>query len=518
MYHPACSRHMDAYWYPTRLLDVSQDPIRLRLSQEEQITGPYATLSHCWGRNPFWVLTSATMPRLLAGVPLESFKRSFQEAIQITRRLGIDYLWIDCYCIVQEQDHRASIDWESEAALMGQVYGNGLVNIAAAGASNPSQGLFAVRDSADWLLAYLLRWLPTTDCPVDTYMLKIKDEDSTVQFDRLSKSPLFKRAWVIQEAVLSRRMLSFNGAEILWQCSETAACEFFPSGMTADAHFRQSAVSLSCFWSLKVSSFVKSWYQLPPTQSSKHAPGNWRTTIWRGWLNALQSYCIASLTYPDKDVYKAIAGVGQQVAKLAGCDYYGGFLSDTFLVELVWETIKSKQRSSRRKIRAPSWHWASQYGNVVFLLQTRLTSVAYRSMAYAFVSDECKPYVSNAAADLWPSLFCVGKLIKVNLKLNATLNVEVRNSYWHRQPFSLQVGGIDVEIWLDEHHQSISGSDNITLLPLTHAIKRDSDLYCLLLCEIQEGGAYARIGIGRTWAIEAQREWTKTRPSVIEIR
>ena len=51
--HLSCSKHLEMDWYPTRLLDVSLDPVRLRISSEGQISGPHATLSHCWGTERF---------------------------------------------------------------------------------------------------------------------------------------------------------------------------------------------------------------------------------------------------------------------------------------------------------------------------------------------------------------------------------------------------------------------------------------------------------------------------------
>lgn len=119
-------------WHPTRLLDVSVDPVRLRISSEGQISGPYATLSHCWGTERFWVLSKETMSQLLEGVPLTAFPNTFQQAITTVRRLGIDYLWIDCYCIIQGLDPLAQADWEYEATRMSQVYSNTVINIGAA--------------------------------------------------------------------------------------------------------------------------------------------------------------------------------------------------------------------------------------------------------------------------------------------------------------------------------------------------------------------------------------------------
>jgi len=52
-----------------------------------------------------------------------------QDTMKFARRLGIQYLWIDALCIIQEGDN--GDDWEREALLMDKVYCNAYCNISA---------------------------------------------------------------------------------------------------------------------------------------------------------------------------------------------------------------------------------------------------------------------------------------------------------------------------------------------------------------------------------------------------
>ena len=88
------------------------------------------------------LLTSATLEYLKASFRLERLHRSFREAIQITRELGVRYLWIDSLCIIQESKE----DWRYEAATMVRVYENSYCNISAAKAFDSEQGYFSQRD------------------------------------------------------------------------------------------------------------------------------------------------------------------------------------------------------------------------------------------------------------------------------------------------------------------------------------------------------------------------------------
>jgi hypothetical protein len=56
------------------------------------------------------------------GFTSESTTQLFQDAISVTRALGIRYLWIDALCILQDSVK----DWEQESANMAAVYTNSM--------------------------------------------------------------------------------------------------------------------------------------------------------------------------------------------------------------------------------------------------------------------------------------------------------------------------------------------------------------------------------------------------------
>lgn len=82
---------------PLRVLDVQCDSTSTRLSLFETngAVGKYTTLSHVWGNpNPF-TTTRATIDIYKAGIVFDDLPKTFQDAITMTRRLGVRYLWID---------------------------------------------------------------------------------------------------------------------------------------------------------------------------------------------------------------------------------------------------------------------------------------------------------------------------------------------------------------------------------------------------------------------------------------
>ena len=355
--HPNCSKSLPTQWYPTRLLDISKDTIRLVISSREHLSGPYATLSHCWGTQKFWVLTKDNLLHLLEGVPLSMFQTTFQQAITTVRHLGINYLWIDSYCIIQGLDAEAQSDWAYEAERMGQVYSNTPINIAACHAEGPTQGLFLNR-GAHQFETLTLSWCPLTRGKKSFYRISTEriGPGSSDTFLNLCNSKLATRGWAVQESILSPRMLSFNGPVMSRQCSEVTACEDFPwQSVAEDDRLR------SPFWALTSLTGTTQVAQHTTTESAKSTAQCERRlirSIRKRWFDTMTTYGETSLTYPDKDIFKAIDGVAQRVAQLASDFYQHGLMENTMPQALLW-TTKSERYGSVRRRQAPTWHWAS---------------------------------------------------------------------------------------------------------------------------------------------------------------
>lgn len=197
---------------PKRLISVG-DPKRIVLRQSSEIEGypRYATLSHCWGLAKFLTLTRSNFESWQVGIPLGDLSKTFCDAIATTRRLGLEYIWIDSLCIIQDDDN----DWKSESVRMSEVYGRSALNIAATASPNGHGGLFYPRDALHCEL--LLPTLGRVKCaPRGLYLQIFRD------------MPLLQRGWTLQERLLPCRTVHFTNTEILWECHCTIACETYP--------------------------------------------------------------------------------------------------------------------------------------------------------------------------------------------------------------------------------------------------------------------------------------------------
>jgi hypothetical protein len=85
-------------FYPTRLLNVGTEcDNKIVLQETEHFSNgqQYACLSHCWGRNMPMTLRNCNKSDLEAGVAIDTLPLTFQHTVQVTRRLGFQFLWID---------------------------------------------------------------------------------------------------------------------------------------------------------------------------------------------------------------------------------------------------------------------------------------------------------------------------------------------------------------------------------------------------------------------------------------
>lgn len=128
--------NIDDVMLPPRLIGVATEPPRLVYTADWTERPRYATLSHCWSKYDFFKLIRENLDSLAAEIPMELLPKTFKDAIKMTRKLDLDYLWIDSPCIIQDETQ----DWEHESALMSYVYGGSSLNIAASSAVEANEG------------------------------------------------------------------------------------------------------------------------------------------------------------------------------------------------------------------------------------------------------------------------------------------------------------------------------------------------------------------------------------------
>jgi hypothetical protein len=214
--HSGCPKPIP--FLPTRVIDVgpvdgSQEPYLFEESLYQN-TFPgeqrkYVALSHCWGSKPWFRTTADTIDERRSRISMPDLPKTFRDAVTVTRQLGVRYLWIDSLCIVQEN----TSDWEKEAVRMCDYYQNALCTITSAHSVNTRGGLFVQRDGIR-IMPFEIE-IQLLDKVVRCQFSPTPRREIVYDFQDL---PLYKRAWVLQEMILSSRALIFDPDVVRWEC------------------------------------------------------------------------------------------------------------------------------------------------------------------------------------------------------------------------------------------------------------------------------------------------------------
>ncbi|KAH7186209.1 heterokaryon incompatibility protein-domain-containing protein, partial [Fusarium flagelliforme] len=209
-----------SYRMPTRLIDVGserQPTAKLVMSEnlsEHDRKSPYLILSYQWGKgnNPART-TSKNLEERKVEIKVQNMPKTIRDAIDITRLIGIRYLWVDAVCIIQadtplgsrQQDDVALADWEQESMNMAAYYSNALCCIAATSAKDSSEGFLTERR----VMRYGYKeWHPQAN------VFALSPHAVRRQF----RNSLLSRGWCLQEWLLSTRILHWTSNGLIWQC------------------------------------------------------------------------------------------------------------------------------------------------------------------------------------------------------------------------------------------------------------------------------------------------------------
>lgn len=201
--------------FPARLLGVGpfEGYSKPYVQLKENVRGPYIALSHCWGKTRHIVTEKINIASHKKEIPLDELPKTFQDAVELTKSVGLRYIWIDSLCIIQDDIY----DWKKEAAKMANVYRNAYCTIAATGSKGDQEGIFLERRTQD------VFQLPYN--AANTYIAATSNEDDVTAMLELHQSPLSTRAWTMQERLLSRRIVHFTDTRVIWECCTRSETE-----------------------------------------------------------------------------------------------------------------------------------------------------------------------------------------------------------------------------------------------------------------------------------------------------
>ncbi|KAL7790949.1 heterokaryon incompatibility protein domain-containing protein [Trichoderma ceciliae] len=207
---------------PTRILDVRSGCLR---HSEKGECGRYIALSHRWGINKIFRLEKNNIAELVKDMKIDRLPKTYQDAIKVTRQLGIQFIWIDSLCIIQDDPD----DWEREAKRMEGVFALAYCTLAATSAEDSTAGFL--------------------DRPSHRKCVGPRSVDKRFHRD-VEEGILNQRAWVLQERALSPRIIHFTKTQTYWECGSVVRAEclvhsFKKLSWLGDSHFPQTASRLN---------------------------------------------------------------------------------------------------------------------------------------------------------------------------------------------------------------------------------------------------------------------------------
>jgi hypothetical protein len=359
--HPMCPS--PSTLLPSRVIKVgceNIDPMLYISSSNDH--AQYTALSHCWGGLHGITTTIATLEERTQGVPMTSLPKTFRDAIVITRRLGIEYLWIDSLCILQD----STDDWTHEAANMAAVYSGAAVVISADAAQNSDEGCFGpYQQGYTRNVSFAIPCVDDQGLNCQVYARrnqKTKHDHELEHICSRDTQPHFpalrRRAWALQERLLSARVLHYGFTELAWECWSQSSCECTAAPKKIDydeehMNYRTTMVGTMA------GTMALSQPDLTDTQSfemyrQKH------------WYNLVEEFTRLDLSY-HSDRLVALSGLAAKLQGPSG-EYICGLWRSDFVQGLLWHTrhIKYSIRPSHRQeaYMAPSWSWASVTGEI----------------------------------------------------------------------------------------------------------------------------------------------------------
>jgi hypothetical protein len=332
---------------PTRLLRLGassglHDFEDLRLEIFHAPTeGRYATLSYCWGEDKFFQLKSTNIKDLEKHIQYSSLPKTMQDALVVTRALGLMYLWIDALCIIQN----SSQDWKEQALIMGDIYRFSTFTIAGTAGENPFTGLNLERHKHCRKPSSVK--VDVSGIPSGTYTIY----DTDIWNSKVMAMPLNSRAWVLQEQLLSPRTLHFSKSEIFWECRSLKASETYPGSLPG------KLAGIGVFKAIDSAAISSGKLPVAWTNRGPCPDSDLRVT-YRLWRRIVSSYSKCNIKYPE-DRLIAISGIARYMRRLNGDRYYAGLWRRPLIYDLLWNVPNGINHSRPITYQAPTWSWGS---------------------------------------------------------------------------------------------------------------------------------------------------------------
>ncbi|KAM7192068.1 Heterokaryon incompatibility protein (HET) domain containing protein [Naviculisporaceae sp. PSN 640] len=365
----------------------------------------YAALSYVWGstRQPQLSLSTEWVWRksqALRGVRLPP---TIVDAISLTQKIGLGFLWVDSICIVQ--DHPT--DKALHIKQMHRIYSHAALTIAAT-TNNCWQGLYGMSKSltdvpdtlphygllpGPWILpgdpGYILRPLPEPDNKLENLrFIEILQDPGHWLATCLWRT----RGWTFQEEICSKRVVYLLPNNVLFRCQQ--------STWRADVHLENVTLIGTNPTTSPNDSSITGFIQLDAVRDLIANPYIDDEDIIESFQALVHAYISRRLTRAD-DIENAFAGVAAMIEPRLGPLFHG--IPEKFFGQVLegcwyWDVFLNR-RDGGTPVPFPSWSWTG------WILDEKYPEIGIKAVTpynhakstrtllkfYKFTRDEVKP-------------------------------------------------------------------------------------------------------------------------------
>jgi hypothetical protein len=370
--HSKCNLQNEHHTLPDRVLKVGGHDLDTLSSADSRLEADvtlyessgeksdYAALSHRWGNEQPLRLLLENHAELKHCIPWSALPKTFQHAINFARKLGIQFIWIDSLCVVQDSKE----DWLEQSGKMATIYENATVTLAATSSDGRQSGMFVEPDEMQrgYVTDGKVKFPADLRDPRVQELLAKSGDGDVVAFVKYrmtesshsfpshhlsSELPLLKRGWVFQERLLSPRIVHFGKIDLIWECNDVITCY-------CDTWMHSGSRN-------PISHPIKPQHTAIVTLKD----GN-ENSMAMGWILIVQQYTALDLTFTS-DRLAAIAGVAKQFRRgLHNKNYMAGLWEESLLTGLTWARKDPYSLHVRPASPSPgpSWSWVSISGPI----------------------------------------------------------------------------------------------------------------------------------------------------------
>jgi hypothetical protein len=506
-----CFDNTDRMGLPRRLrvINCTSEPPKLEM---QPASVRYLALSYVWGP---------------ASSVYNAWPQVVRDAAEVTKGLGLEFLWVDRLCI----DQNDPVEKLELISKMDAIYECAECAIVAAAGSDPDYGLPAV--------GTFTRKSKPHVALADGSVLFSTVGDPVMQIEA---SVWSTRGWTYQEGVLSARRLVFTDEQVYFECREMNLCEGIELSEDILSNYGSGVVRPGMFQGKPEQQDKRDGLMGTTSLGSNWASLNTQSTMDKidRFDNHVRNFSRRTLTY-DADSLRAFEGIAQSFATrgsigtivgvpflmmvkdelLRRASFAAGLSSWTHGVTLK-PLLSGTSRLVRRRAHLPSWTWAGWEGEVIWgfsgrahsTLQDRLHAKVPMYISFGDeVFLESRLYVTSLRLEAIPHDDRLEDGIPT-LTAATLASISIAHPLTILNPFILAV----TQLRLGEHESCFSSGDvsiHVSMSVETELAMLLADHQCGIVCSVLLLG-FADDDLNTAMFLVCRKVPTSTGPPVFE--